>query len=399
MIPALSPGSLDAKGQRGMHLAWLVGDWASLATADLSPLQGTPAFAELSPYVLVGHLQTGKFNEARTLADLMMREQWGEKVVPAAILSSAQNSVANGLLVAGRVPEALLAFHDSLALLVPESASHFAGVRANNQARLLGVSESASLKEYTNTLGLRRPAHGILSHAQNFEDVLLWRALGHVSGGKYIDIGAQDPVIDSVSLAFYSNGWRGVHVEPSHNYAEALRRSRPDEIVIEAAVTWKCTPLTFYEIPNTGISSARPDIAAEHRLRGFSLRPVTVNTISLHQVFDAAGAGEVHWMKIDVEGLESEVLASWRVCDPRPWIVLIESTLPLTQQENYNDWQHYLVALGYDFRHFDGLNRYYVHRSVQHLASAFTAGPNVFDEFTLSSSSPFCGRNLGDPNT
>ena len=53
----------------------------------------------------------------------------------------------------------------------------------------------------------------IVSYAQNFEDVLLWRALGDVVGARYLDIGAQNPVVDSVSLAFYQAGWRGVHVE------------------------------------------------------------------------------------------------------------------------------------------------------------------------------------------
>ena len=42
-----------------------------------------------------------------------------------------------------------------------------------------------------------------VSYAQNFEDVMLWRALKHVENGYYVDIGAQDPVFDSVSLAFY----------------------------------------------------------------------------------------------------------------------------------------------------------------------------------------------------
>jgi len=51
-----------------------------------------------------------------------------------------------------------------------------------------------------------------ISYAQNFEDVMLWRALGHVSAGRYIDVGAQDPVVDSVSKAFYEHGWRRIHV-------------------------------------------------------------------------------------------------------------------------------------------------------------------------------------------
>ena len=49
-----------------------------------------------------------------------------------------------------------------------------------------------------------------VSYAQNFEDVMLWRALKHIDCGFYIDVGAQDPVIDSVTKSFYDHGWRGV---------------------------------------------------------------------------------------------------------------------------------------------------------------------------------------------
>ena len=33
----------------------------------------------------------------------------------------------------------------------------------------------------------------MISYAQNFEDVMLWRALGHIDNGFYIDVGANDP--------------------------------------------------------------------------------------------------------------------------------------------------------------------------------------------------------------
>ena len=52
------------------------------------------------------------------------------------------------------------------------------------------------------------------SYAQNFEDLMLYRALGKVERDFYIDIRAQHPEIDSVSKAFVDKGWRGVHVEP-----------------------------------------------------------------------------------------------------------------------------------------------------------------------------------------
>ena len=112
----------------------------------------------------------------------------------------------------------------------------------------------------------------ITSYAQNFEDVMLWRALSHVEKGFYIDIGAQDPLVDSVSLLFYEHGWRGIHVEPAPHYADLLRQQRPGDTVIQAVVGNGPAVLPFFEIPGTGISTADPDIAAQHRKRGFETR-------------------------------------------------------------------------------------------------------------------------------
>lgn len=55
---------------------------------------------------------------------------------------------------------------------------------------------------------------GIISYAQNFKDVLLWRAPGHVQQCAYIDIGTHNPIDDFVSKALYDQGWRGIHPEP-----------------------------------------------------------------------------------------------------------------------------------------------------------------------------------------
>ena len=64
---------------------------------------------------------------------------------------------------------------------------------------------------------------GFVSYAQNFEDVMLWRAFSHIESGFYIDVGAQHPTIDSVSLAFYERGWTGIDIEPVPEYASLLR--------------------------------------------------------------------------------------------------------------------------------------------------------------------------------
>ena len=53
-----------------------------------------------------------------------------------------------------------------------------------------------------------------ISYAQNFEDVILWRAFKNLQNGFYVDVGANDPINDSVTQAFYEKGWRGINIEP-----------------------------------------------------------------------------------------------------------------------------------------------------------------------------------------
>lgn len=222
------------------------------------------------------------------------------------------------------------------------------------------------------------------SYAQNFEDVLLWRALGHVENGRYLDIGAQDPVQDSVSLAFYNAGWRGVHVEPAPGYAALLREARPDETVIQAAVSDAPGPIEFHCFPDTGLSTGDADIAARHRQHGFSEQAMLVPCVRLDQLL-ARSEQDFQWLKIDVEGLEADVLRSWRNSERRPWVLLIEATEPGTPYCNDHRWVGEVEARGYRSVHFDGVSRYFVHESQKDLEARLEASPNLFDGFNLAS--------------
>jgi FkbM family methyltransferase len=231
-----------------------------------------------------------------------------------------------------------------------------------------------------------------VSYAQNFEDVLLHRALHDIQNGFYIDLGAHDPIVDSVSMGFYRLGWRGVHVEPLAAYADALRKERPDEIVIEAAVGEAVGVVEFYEIVGTGLSTMDADAAARHVANGFRSEVKTVIGVRLAEILDAHRDRDIHWLKIDVEGQERSVIRSWQHSAVRPWIVVVEAVDPFRFQDSSAAWEPELLALGYTFAYFDGLNRFYVSAAHPELAGSFGIGPNLFDDFSLSgtSSSPFC---------
>lgn len=225
----------------------------------------------------------------------------------------------------------------------------------------------------------------MISYAQNFEDVVLWRALGHIKKGSYIDVGAHHPVSDSVSLAFYEAGWRGAHVEPVSENANLLRQFRPDETVLEAVVSNQTGLIKFFTIPESaGLSTASTEIANQHRSRGLNLREVFVPSIPLSSVFRALKGRSIHWLKIDVEGMEFDVLKSWGSSRVRPWVVVVESTLPLTQKESYQEWEPLLLSLGYKFVYFDGLNRFFISEKHLELIPAFSVPPNVFDGFSIN---------------
>lgn len=223
---------------------------------------------------------------------------------------------------------------------------------------------------------------------------MLLRALIDVTDGCYIDVGAHHPVVDSVSKAFYDRGWRGIHVEPTSEYAALLRSHRADEIVIQAAISDNREAITFFEMH--GLSTGNAEIAERHRTQGIESGQIVVPCLTLDDVMEQAGSREIHWLKVDVEGMECHVLRGWQT-SRLPWVVVVESTIPNSPQENWEQWEPMLLEKGYEFVYFDGLNRFYV--SPQHLSlkDSFRSSPNVFDGFALhgDSSAPFC-RYIND---
>jgi FkbM family methyltransferase len=220
-----------------------------------------------------------------------------------------------------------------------------------------------------------------ISYAQNKEDVLLWRALKHITEGRYIDIGSWHPVMDSVTKGFYEIGWRGINIEPVKYYAELLRKDRPEDIVLEKVVSEKIGKIEFYEIEKSGLSTLNSDIARQHALNGKDVIAKDIETIQLNPESLKLSNRDIHWMKIDVEGAEFEVLKSWDSTNIRPWIIVIESINPLSQKKEKSKWRDILLNARYSFAYFDGLNDFYVSNEHSELIKSFDAPISIFDDY------------------
>ena len=223
-----------------------------------------------------------------------------------------------------------------------------------------------------------------VSYAQNFEDVMLWRCFGHLKKGFYVDIGADDPTIDSVTKSFYEMGWSGINIEPTESAFKKLEADRPRDTNLKAAVSVHSGAMDFWVIANTGLSTAVEKFAAQHKLAGHAVSKISVKALTLKEICAEFVHTPVHFMKIDVEGFEREVLSSGDFEKFRPEVILVESTEPNSQFESQDEWEQILVENDYIFCYADGLNRFYVSKESQHLKIHFTYPPNVFDNFVLS---------------
>lgn len=221
-----------------------------------------------------------------------------------------------------------------------------------------------------------------ISYAQNNEDVLLWRALGDIAHGFYIDVGANDPVEHSVTKAFYDAGWRGINVEPLPVHIAAFGEQRPRDINLGMAAGSEDGELTLYDVPAVrGWASPEKDVADAHRAEGHEVAELKVPVRTLASICTEYVEGDIHFLKIDVEGFESEVLRGMDFARWRPWVLVIEATVPGSRETNHETWEHLVTGQRYRFAWFDGLNRYYVAEERAELLGRFGIQPNVFDDF------------------
>lgn len=222
-----------------------------------------------------------------------------------------------------------------------------------------------------------------VSYSQNGEDVVLWRALGHVSDGFYVDIGAGWPQQHSVTKAFSLRGWRGINVDPNPSFHTALAADRPRDISLCLGISDHHETLPFSVIAETGLSTFEPTIADRHRASGWQTQEIRTETITLAELWEKYIPHDqpVHFLKVDAEGFEEKIIGSNDWSKNRPWVVVCESTAPLSSQQTHHGFEKVLLDAEYVFVLFDGLNRYYVSGEHSEIIEKLSAPANPLDAY------------------
>ncbi len=139
--------------------------------------------------------------------------------------------------------------------------------------------------------------------------------------GVYVDVGAHDGVSLNNTLYFEkNNNWTGINVEPIKTVFDKLVINRPNNINLNYAVCNNDGECDF--MCNTGytemFSGIKDNFDARHlarterenNTRGSTSQVIKVQTKKLETILDENGISHIHYLSIDVEGAEFDVIKS-----------------------------------------------------------------------------------------
>jgi FkbM family methyltransferase len=194
----------------------------------------------------------------------------------------------------------------------------------------------------------------ITSYAQYNEDIILLALLHDVKEGFYIDVGANYPIIDSVTKLFYEKGWHGINIEPVKSLYEQIVEDRPRDINLNCGAGSKNDKITFREfidIPGHSTFELKKIDAHNKKLK---YKDYEVEIKPLKQIFNENRVSKINFLKIDVEGFEKQVIEGNDWEKYRPEVICIEAN------HAEGGWQSTFAKLNYKLFISDGLNEYYV---------------------------------------
>jgi FkbM family methyltransferase len=226
----------------------------------------------------------------------------------------------------------------------------------------------------------------LVSYAQNCEDVLLHRALRSVSKGFYIDVGAGDPELSSVTKAFYDMGWSGINIEPVPLRYNRLVADRLHDINLAIVIADADEIVPFFAVEGYDeLSTMMVEQASAYQEDGREILESMMQSRTLASVCEEFVRGEIHFLKIDVEGAELAVLAGADFERFRPWILVVESYWAGEDAPDAKAWEELLLAADYLPVYFDGLNRFFVSAErAEELTPAFDYPVGIRDNFVRS---------------
>lgn len=163
------------------------------------------------------------------------------------------------------------------------------------------------------------------SYSTEGQDSILVKILNCMRNGRYLDVGAYQPILDSNTYALYQKEWSGVAIDPNPGLSELWKRTRKRDMFLNAAYSVENGPVEYHQHPN--LSTLNSVAAPPLRSKGFEvtveqIKTILVPTISYKQLLSLQ---PFDLMCLDTEGGELEILKNVLTFLNRPKCICVET--------------------------------------------------------------------------
>ena len=168
----------------------------------------------------------------------------------------------------------------------------------------------------------------------------------------YLDVGAHHPTEINNTYLFYTQGCRGLLVEPNVDMIPVIRRERPDDITLNIGIgLTTATEADYYRINEPSWNTFDKDTAEHYeRVTKGAVKVVQVVKVPLVNVNEILakhhGGRTPDFVSLDVEGLELDILRSLDWEKHRPKVVCVETLVAGTRRQKM-EAANFLVGKGY----------------------------------------------------
>jgi FkbM family methyltransferase len=223
-----------------------------------------------------------------------------------------------------------------------------------------------------------------VSFAQNGEDILLDRVF-ESRVGTYMDVGACYPTIHNNTHFFYLRGWRGVNIEPLPWLHAAFDEKRPEDLNLSVAAGETEGEMPFYEVSSSGgLSTLSKQFADTYRAQGLDVIEHRIPVRTVAALVEEYAIAPPDFLSIDAEGTEAQVIRGLPLAHWRPRVIIVESTWPQTTIPSHESWEPILLAHGYLFAAFNGVNRFYLRDDFRDKLCCFATPVSALDHYVLA---------------
>jgi FkbM family methyltransferase len=228
------------------------------------------------------------------------------------------------------------------------------GSAAGLAAGIAGTKSAAALLATPAPPPAAYPDEITPSYAQSGEDVIVFMLFDHkkVERPTYLDVGAFTPCRLSNTYLFYTQGSRGVLVEPNVDLIPELKHKRPEDTTLNVGVGIDAQAAAdYYRMTVPGWNTFDKE-EAEGRVKGTDGKVkieqvIKMPLVPINKVIGEHFGGKApDFLSIDVEGLDLPILKTLDFGKYRPKIICTETLIPLTSTMK-PDTTQFLATKGY----------------------------------------------------